>query len=109
MSDSALSALTETERNLYLATPFWATAAFATAVILGLLGSIALLLRKLICKLLLVISLAAIIVQMFHAYFISNSWQVFGPEGAALPIMILIFAVYLVNLGFQAQHKSWLN
>ncbi|MEW6996347.1 hypothetical protein AADZ86_01385 [Colwelliaceae bacterium BS250] len=109
MNDSALSALTETERNLYLATPFWATAAFAIAVIVGFLGSIALLLRKLICKLLLVISLAAIIVQMFHAYFISNSWQVLGPEGAVLPIMIIIFAVYLVNSSFQAQHKGWLN
>ena len=109
MNDSALAVLTEIERNLYLATPFWATAAFATAVISGLLGSIALLLRKLICRLLLVISLTAIIVQMFHAYVISNSWQVLGPGGAIMPIMVIILAVYLVNLSLQAQHKSWLT
>ena len=46
MSDDALAALPEAEQALYANVPAWATAAFAIAVWGGLLGCLALLLRK---------------------------------------------------------------
>lgn len=109
MNDAALNALTEAERSLYLQTPLWANIAFASAVILGALGSLALIMKKTIASLLLQISLISVLVQMFHAYFISNSWQVFGPGGAIMPLMVIIIAFALVYLSSKAKSSAWLS
>ena len=52
MTDEVKDLLPEAERALYNNTPAWATAAFAFAVFGGLLGSLALLIRKKIANLL---------------------------------------------------------
>jgi hypothetical protein len=102
MSPADLAALYET-------TPAWATAAFAIAVHGGALGCLALVFKKSWALPLLVISLTAVLVQMVHAFFISNSIQVFGPGGMIMPVMILVIAVYLVFLARSAKEKGWIS
>jgi hypothetical protein len=109
LNDNTLVALSEAERDLYLATPLWATIAFGVAVFAGALGCIALLAKKSIAKPILTLSLIAVIVQMFHAYFISDSWEVFGPGGAIMPLMVIIIAIYLVMLSVKALKKGWIR
>lgn len=109
MTPEAMAALPAEQQALYASTPAWATAAFALAVFGGALGCMALLLRKTWAAPLLIISLAAIVVQMFYAFFISNSFEVFGPGGMIMPIMVILIAVYLVVLARQAKEKSWLT
>ena len=107
MSAESLAALPEAQRQLYENTPKWATAAFAVAVNGGALGCVLLLLRRNLAGLFLQLSLVAVLVQMFHAFFMSNSFEVFGPGGMVMPIMVIVLAVYLVILAAKAKTKGW--
>lgn len=109
MSPEAMAALPEAERALYESTPAWATAAFAIAVNGGALGCLFLVLKKVWAVPLLQLSLAGIAVQMFHAYFMTNSFEVFGPGGTIMPIMVIVVAVLLVWLAGSAKTKGWIS
>lgn len=109
MSPQALAALPEAQRELIENTPSWATAAFAIAVHGGALGSLLLLLKKNLAGLFLQLSLAGVVVQMYHSFFISNSFEVFGPGGMVMPVMVLLIAVYLVVLAAKAKARKWTN
>lgn len=107
MSPEALAALPQEQQQLYENTPTWATAAFAIAVNGGALGCVLLLLRKNLAGIFLSLSLAGVLVQMFHAFFMTNSIEVLGPAGLVMPIMVLIFAIYLVFLAVKAKTNLW--
>lgn len=97
------------EQNLYAATPIWATLAFAIAVFSGALGSVALLMKKAFCYQLFVLSFMGVVVQMFHAFFISDSYQVYGPGGMIMPIMVLVIALVLVRFAAKANNNNWFS
>ncbi len=109
MSAEDMAALPDAERILYEATPMWATIAFAVAVFGGAIGCLFLLLRKKWATSMLMASLAGIIVQMIHSFFISNSFEVFGPGSAIMPIMVLLIAILLIWLAQSATKKSWIS
>lgn len=109
MTDEAKQLLPEAERALYDNVPVWATTAFALAVFGGLLGSLALLLRKKIANLLFTVSLLGIIVQMSYNFLMSNSIDVYGPGGMIMPIMILVVGIFLFMYSKNAITKGWLN
>jgi hypothetical protein len=96
MGDEALQALPEEQRNLITSTPVWATAAFALAVWGGLLGSLLLLMRKRLATMVFMVSFAGIVVQMCHAFFMTNSIEVYGPGGMIMPVMVLAIGAYLI-------------
>ena len=107
MTPEALAALPSEQRQLYESTPAWATAAFAVAVNFGALGCVLLLLRKSLAGLFLQLSLAGVLVQMFHSFFMSKSFEVFGPGGMVMPIMVMLIAIYLVILAAKAKNNRW--
>lgn len=109
MSPESLAALPEEQRTLYETTPAWATAAFAIAVNCGALGCLFLVLKKSWALPLLMLSLAGVLVQMFHSFVISKSFAVFGPGGMIMPIMVMVIAIYLVVLARSAKTKGWLS
>lgn len=109
MSPETFSALPEAQRALIENTPAWATGAFAIAVFGGTLGSLALLIRKSWAVPLLAVSLLAIAVQMYHSFFISNSFEVFGPGGLVMPLMVVVVAVYLLTLARNASNRGWIK
>ena len=109
MSPEVLAALPEAQRQLYENTPEWATAAFAIAVNGGALGCVLLLLKRNLAGLFLQLSLAGVLVQMFHSFFMSKSFEVFGPGGMVMPIMVIIIAVYLVMLAAKAKANHWMS
>ena len=47
------------------------------------------------------------VVQMFHAFFMSNSFEVYGPGGLVMPVMVLVIAIYLVTLAAKAKAHRW--
>jgi len=69
MTPEALAALPDAQRQVYKNTPEWATAAFAIAVNGGVLGCLLLLLKRNLAGLFLQLSLAGVLVQMFHSFF----------------------------------------
>ena len=107
MSRDALAALSDEERLLFETTPAWATAAFAVAVNGGALGCLLLLLKRNLAGFFLQLSLAGVLVQMFHSFFMSQSFQVYGPGGMAMPVMVIIVAIYLVILAAMAKSNGW--
>ena len=107
MSPDVLAALPDAQRELYENTPKWATAAFAIAVNGGALGCLLLLMRSNLAGLLLQLSLAGVLVQMFHAFFISESYEVYGPGGSVMPVMVIVIAIFLVILAARAKANRW--
>ena len=109
MTPEMLAELPVAEQELYANTPMWATAAFAMAVFAGALGSLLLLMKKGLATLVLTLSLVGVLVQMFHSFFMSKSFEVYGPGAAVMPMMVIVIAVYLVWLSNKAQKNGWLN
>jgi ABC-type xylose transport system permease subunit len=105
---SGPEALPEAERNLYADIPAWATAAYAIAVFSGLLGCVALLLRKTWAVPLFIVSLVAVLVQMGYAFFMTALFEVKGASAAVLPLLILAIAAYLAWFSRSAQERHWL-
>ncbi|MFT5500484.1 MAG: hypothetical protein ACI88G_000614 [Woeseiaceae bacterium] len=109
MTEEVLNALPEAQRLLYETVPSWATAAFAIAVNGGALGCLLLLLRKALATPVLIASLAGVIVQMFHSFFMSNSMEVYGPGGMIMPIGVVVVSVYLVWYSMDVKKKGWVS
>jgi hypothetical protein len=109
ISEEALAAMPEAERMLYENIPAWAMAAFAIAVFAGALGSLLLLLRKGVAVPVFVLSLAAIVVQMFHNLFIADTVEVMGTPAVAFPLIVIVIAVFLAWYSQTARRKGWLR
>jgi nitrate/nitrite transporter NarK len=99
----------EEQLEMITSSPSWVTAVFAIAVFGGIFGSIALLLRKKIARILFIISLIGILAQMYHNLFVIDSVALFGSEAVIMPIMILVFAVFLLWYSKFADKKNWLS
>ena len=86
--------------------PTWVTGAFAVSVFAGALGSLGLLLLKRWAKLLLLLSLLALLAQDLWAFVLRDG----GPDkGPALPIAINLIAILLVWLAYMADRRGWLS
>ncbi len=111
MTDEALAALPEMERALYENVPTWAVFAFAIAVFAGTLGCILLLLRKKLATTIFIISLLAILVQMFYNFFIflGKATEVYGPESMIMPVMVVITGFFLVWHARKCNANGWLS
>lgn len=85
------------EQQDYLNTiPAWATAAFAIAVWFGLLGAIALLMRKKLAYPLFIISLLGIIVQQYYDFFVYDNAMAYGTVGIVQGLVVFIAAIFLI-------------
>lgn len=96
MTDEVLKMLPTDQQELYAARPSWVTAAFAIAVWFGLLGAIALLIRKKLAYPLFLLSLIGLIGQQVYTFFMSDTVAVMGTQAIIMPILTLILAVVFV-------------
>jgi len=102
----AAAGFSEAQQEVFDATPTWSNVAFAIAVIFGVLGCIALLMKKKLAIPLLVISLLGVLAQNTYFYFLSNSVEVMGVQ--LTPLVILI-SVLLVPFAIFCAGKGWLR
>ena len=109
MSPEAIEALPELQRAYVEALPTWVTSAFAIAVNAGALGCILLLLRKSLAVLLFILSLAAVLVQGFYGWFLSNALEAYGIGGVVQSLLTIIISIFLILYAKDAQKKGWLN
>lgn len=109
MSEAALAAMPEAERELYTNVPTWVTASYAAAVFGGTLGSIGLLLRRAWAVPVLGLSLTGIVLQMGHALLASQLLAVKGPGAAVLPLLIFVVAVFLLWYAVRARRRAILR
>ncbi len=109
MSDEAMAALPEAQRDLYLNTPSWASAAFAVAVLGGTLGCIFLLARKSWAVPVFILSLVGILVQMFHAFALSPALEVLGAGSVGMPLVVTAGAIFLIWYARRARDRDWIG
>lgn len=96
MTEETLKMLPTAEQELYAATPSWVTAAFAIAVWFGLLGAIALLIKKRFAYPLFLLSLLGVIGQQVYSYFLSDTLEVYGNQAIIMPVIVLILSIVFV-------------
>ena len=90
--------------------PAWVTAAFAIAVWGGLLGCIALLIRKRWARPLLLVSLLGVVAQTAYNIFATNAAEVYGQvQGLVIPLFVVVIAILLVFIAKIADRKQWLS
>lgn len=109
MSAESMAALPLEQQALYAEQPAWVTGAFAIAVFAGLLGSIALVLRKGIAIPVLSVSLLAVIAQMYYLFTMSDMLRVMGTTSAIMPTAIVVIAAALLWFSSSAKSKGWIG
>lgn len=108
MTDSFKAMYNEEQLKMIAEAPAWATGAFAIAVFGGFLGCVLLLLRKKLAKTVFIVSLIGIVVQMFYNFFIIDSMAIYGPGALVMPIMVILFAVFLIWYSKYCIQKNWI-
>lgn len=109
ITDEALAALPENEAALYGQYAMWTSIVFAIAVFGGALGTVGLLMKRKWAKQLLVISLIAIIIQMSHSLFMTDSMVVYGTmQALTMPVLVILIAIYEVTLANKAIRNGWI-
>jgi hypothetical protein len=110
LDEAALAEMSEAQQQLYTTRPQWLFIVYAIAIFSGLLGTIALLMRKTWAIPLFAISLVAIIVQFGYTFLVMNAIGVLG-AAVALPFPIVIFVIGLLLLWFatRAKNSGWLH
>ncbi len=104
-----LNTLPDVQRLYIEQRPLWATAGYASAVLGGALGCVALLLRKGWALPMLLICLVGIVIQIFHSLALGNALEIFGPQGLVLPLMVFTIACLLTWFAYYARHRQWID
>lgn len=101
--------LSELQRSFFENRPNWATTGYAVAVCGGVLGCLALLMRKAWALPMLLLCLAGIVIQIFHAIALGNGIEVFGLQGLILPVMVFLIACLLTGFAHYSRGRGWLT
>jgi hypothetical protein len=104
-----LAAMSEAHRNLYEARPSWALLAYATAVFGGVLGSVALLIRRKFATVLFMLSLLGLIVQNHYSFGVARVRDLYPTSASILPAMVVVIAILLIWFARSATAKKWLK
>lgn len=92
---------------IYADVPVWSTIAYALAVFGGVLGAVALLIRKGWATPLFVLSLLGIIVSDIYSFAIARVQEISGTGAFIMPAIVLIVAIFLVWFSMMAKKKGF--
>lgn len=109
VSPEAIAELPEAQQELMANTPAWSTGLFAIAVWGGVIGTLLLLLRKALALPVLIVSLAAVVVNGGYTWFMTNAFEVLGAGQAGLSAVIFAIAAFLVWFANNAKGKGWIS
>ncbi len=109
MSPEEMAVFTQAQQDFLNSTPMWATSAYAIAVNAGVLGSLFLLLRKAWAVPMYILSFAGILLQDLHAFVLADGLDVWGSDGVAVPIIVILIAPALILYSRSAKAKGWIS
>lgn len=95
------------QRAIWAATPKWSIAAYGVAVTSGLVGAIFLVLRKRAAATLLLISLAAVVVQFSPLVLMRALREMVTSDALLFPFVILMICYGIFQLATQANRRRW--
>lgn len=96
MTPEQLAALPPEQSQVYAAVPAWFDASYGTAVVAGVLGSLALLLHRRWAVAAYAVSLLAVIVQMATVYLMTPAWALAGAKSLPMTVLVIAVAVFLL-------------
>jgi len=96
--------LNELQIDLTLATPTWVNIAFGIAVVLGVLGCVALLMKSQLAIPFLVVSLLGVLAQNTYMYFLSDTVKVMGVGASPF---VIIGAIALIPYAMYCANSGW--
>ena len=103
------AALPLDQRAMWDATPTWMVAAYATAVWVGLIGSVLLLMRRKLAVPILLLSLIAVIVQFSGLFLVPQLRQTVPDTALVMPIIIIVACYLVFQLARLAGKRGWLR
>lgn len=109
MNAKDLAQLPEGQRQMWEAMPIWVVGAYAVAVWAGLLGAVALLMRRQWAKPMFLLSLIGVLIQFGWAFLVAGAAEKIGTGAYALPAAIIAIAVLLVWFSSMAANRAWLR
>jgi surface polysaccharide O-acyltransferase-like enzyme len=108
-SPEDLAALPEDQQTLWKQMPGWAWAAYGVGTIGGLLAALGIVIRKKWAAHLALLSVVAIIVNFFPAFFMSEGVDVWQPKFYVFPLVIFAIALFQLWLARKASKQGWSN
>ena len=108
IAEFGIQELTNSEVALYDEYSWWTHIVFAVAVFSGFIGSLGLLLRKHWSYTAFIASLLALIPQMIHTVFFTSSIEVYGlAKTITMPIIVIVFALFLIWFSKRSVYSNW--
>lgn len=108
IAEFGIQELTNSEVALYDEYSWWTHIVFAVAVFSGFVGSLGLLLRKHWSYTAFIASLLAVIPQMIHSVFFTSSIEVYGlAKTITMPIIVILFALFLIWFSKRSVYSNW--
>ena len=99
--------LTENQLEFSSRFPFWIKIIYALAVFGGTIGTFGLIKRKSWSHSIVIVSMLAVIVQMYHSIFIANSLEFLGNSAAILPTIIIVLSIVLAWIAETYKRNNW--
>lgn len=97
------------QRAIFEATPQWMTIAWGVAIVSGLVGAIALLMRKRFAEPALLVSLVAVIVQFSGIFLVRQLRELTPEEHLIVPVLVLLFAYGFWQFAKLSRRRGWLQ
>lgn len=89
--------------------PSWLWWVYGIAVWSGILGTVALLLRRVWAQPLYLVSLVAVVVQFGHSFLVQQIHQLMGWSAAIFPAFIILMAIVQLWFAGWAKKRGWLR
>lgn len=97
------------QQAIFEATPTWVLAAFAVAVWVGLAGALSLLLRRRFAEPLLLVSLAALIIQNSALVLDPTLSNLVASDDLLVPFLVILASYGVWHLARMANKRGWLH
>lgn len=108
ISADKLAAMEPAMRGLYENMPLWVKIAYGGAVILGVIGSIGLIMKKRWASILFGLSLVCVLAQMAHS-FMTDAYKTAGGSAMTMGMVVLAGAAFLALYSRWANSKNYLS
>ncbi|MBB3169636.1 hypothetical protein [Simiduia aestuariiviva] len=109
MTPEMLAQLPPEHARLYTEAPEWLDVAFGIAVVGGFLASVMLLLRNIFAVMLFSLSLLGVLAQNSYSFFMSNTFDVLGPNAMIMPAVVVLLAAGLLVYSIAMKNQGWLR
>jgi hypothetical protein len=100
---------TQYDRDLYASMPMWLNIVYVAAVACGLLGAVALLLRKRIAVTLSALSLVLVLIQFGWMFLATDIIEVKGVWVTYFPILVWVVQAVQLTIANKAKARGWLS